>query len=209
MYYRSIQHSFNLYHVTTILLRYLEETRALFRMNPVALTTRSCPGQNGCPIANEWSVPDSPASPPPKKKVFLQQSFPSRVQDEIVECTNKNLQHREKLQIFWEGELSSGNWQHQNNLRALTTVTLLCSGQLLFKGMFSCTVSDRFVLLMSRLTGDFSKSPRYQQYLACKPFHTEVSSGYEKIFLGFLRGRKVEKHSFTAWNSPLVKFPAV
>jgi hypothetical protein len=39
-----------------------------------------------------------------------------------------------------ETELSSGNWQYQNNLRALTTATLFSFGQLLFKGMFSCTV---------------------------------------------------------------------
>jgi len=52
------------------------------------------------------------------------------------------------------------------------TATLFCFGQLLFKGMFSCTVSDRCVLLMSRLTGGFSKAPHYQQYLAYKRFHT-------------------------------------
>ena len=83
-----------------------------------------------------------------------------------------------------ERELSSGIWQYQNNLRALTTAPLFCFGQLLFKGMFSCTVSDRCVLLLSRLTGGFTKLPTINSTLHANVFIRRFPRDTKKYFWG-------------------------
>jgi hypothetical protein len=72
----------------------------------------------------------------------------------------KILKYREKFQISLEisREFLYGNWQYWSNLRAVPAASLFCFGQFVFKVIFSCTVSVRFVLLQCRLTGGGRKT---------------------------------------------------
>jgi hypothetical protein len=70
------------------------------------------------------------------------------------------LKYREKFQISLEisREFLSGSWQYWSILRALPTASLFCFVQFVFKVIFSCIVSVRFVLLQCRLTGGDRKA---------------------------------------------------
>jgi hypothetical protein len=54
----------------------------------------------------------------------------------------------------YRGEYLAGNWQYWNNLHALPSASLFCSGQFVFKAIL-------VVLLQSRLAGGHRKAPRY------------------------------------------------
>jgi hypothetical protein len=64
----------------------------------------------------------------------------------------------------------------------------------------------------SRLSGDDRKDPRYKLFLAYKIFIGGDSSGYKKLFKGFLNEMKVGKHCLkpktTLKTTVLFKRPA-
>ena len=96
-------------------------------------------------------------------------------------------------EISWE--FLSGYWPFQSDLRVLRTVSFFCSRQVAFKAMFSCILSVS--VLYCYRASPYAVTQEFLVIYVLWPVNfcfRRTSLRYEKLYQGFLHGKKLGKH---------------